>query len=206
MEHRITREELSSLLTSAKPPLLLEALPPKYFEDLHLPGARNMPHDAVAELLLEGFTTDGEVGDAGSRKRAQIAINCSLRTCTCRRRCRTSKRSHGGIDCIQCRLRIEETRITHVIHIHCQLSMSCHVANIIGREHHAGARAQGTEPVGAQHLLGRVDVDDRADRTSRRAGGVAGRGQGDGGARGRDRGSGRPPTAADREEASHERE
>ena len=50
MEHRITREELSSLLASARPPLLLEALPAKYFEDSHLPGARNMPHDDVAEL------------------------------------------------------------------------------------------------------------------------------------------------------------
>ena len=50
MEHKITRDELSSLLASAKPPLLLEALPAKYFEDSHLPGARNMPHDAVAEL------------------------------------------------------------------------------------------------------------------------------------------------------------
>src|SRR5256885_17170355 len=50
MEHRITREELSPLLASARPPLLLEALPAKYFEDSHLPGARNMPHDAVAEV------------------------------------------------------------------------------------------------------------------------------------------------------------
>src|SRR5437762_12583688 len=50
MEHTITRDELSSLLASARPPLLLEALPAKYFEDSHLPGARNMPHDAVAEL------------------------------------------------------------------------------------------------------------------------------------------------------------
>jgi rhodanese-related sulfurtransferase len=50
MEHTITREQLSSLLASAKPPLLFEALPAKYFEDSHLPGARNMPHDAVAEL------------------------------------------------------------------------------------------------------------------------------------------------------------
>ena len=50
MEHTMTRDELSSLLTSAKPPLLLETLPAKYFEDSHLPGARNMPHDAVAEL------------------------------------------------------------------------------------------------------------------------------------------------------------
>ena len=50
MEHTITREQLSSLLASANPPLLLEALPQKYFDDAHLPGARNMPHDAVAEL------------------------------------------------------------------------------------------------------------------------------------------------------------
>ena len=50
MEHTITREQLSSLLASAAPPLLLEALPAKYFDDAHLPGARNMPHDAVAEL------------------------------------------------------------------------------------------------------------------------------------------------------------
>ena len=50
MEHTITREQLSSLLASAEPPLLLEALPAKYFDDAHLPGARNMPHDAVAEL------------------------------------------------------------------------------------------------------------------------------------------------------------
>jgi rhodanese-related sulfurtransferase len=50
MEHTITREQLSSLLESASPPLLLEALPAKYFDDAHLPGARNMPHDAVPEL------------------------------------------------------------------------------------------------------------------------------------------------------------
>jgi rhodanese-related sulfurtransferase len=50
MEHTITREQLSSLLASADPPLLLEALPAKYFDDAHLPGAGNMPHDAVAEL------------------------------------------------------------------------------------------------------------------------------------------------------------
>ena len=77
----------------------------------------------------------------------------------------------------------------------------------VGREHHAGARAKGTEPVGAQHLLGRVDVDDRADRgRPRGTEGVAGRGQRDGGAGGRHRRSGRPPAAADREETSHERE
>src|ERR1043166_7607025 len=49
MEHRITREELSSLLASARPPLLLEALPPKYFEDSHMPGARTSPPTAAPE-------------------------------------------------------------------------------------------------------------------------------------------------------------
>jgi rhodanese-related sulfurtransferase len=50
MEATVTREQLSSLLDSASPPLLFEALPAKYFDDAHLPSARNMPHDAVAEL------------------------------------------------------------------------------------------------------------------------------------------------------------
>ena len=50
MAHTITREELSSLIVAGKAPLLFEALPAQYFDDWHLPGARNMPHDAVAEL------------------------------------------------------------------------------------------------------------------------------------------------------------
>jgi rhodanese-related sulfurtransferase len=50
MEHAITREQLASVLTSANPPLLFEALPARYFDESRLPGALNMPHDAVAEL------------------------------------------------------------------------------------------------------------------------------------------------------------
>ena len=50
MKQTITREELSSVLASANPPLLFEALPAKYFNEGHLPGARNMPHDEVAAL------------------------------------------------------------------------------------------------------------------------------------------------------------
>ena len=50
MAHTITREELSSLIAAGKAPLLFEALSAQYFDDWHLPGARNMPHDAVAEL------------------------------------------------------------------------------------------------------------------------------------------------------------
>ena len=50
MAHTITREELSSLIAAGKAPLLFEALSAQYFDDWHLPGARNMPLDAVAEL------------------------------------------------------------------------------------------------------------------------------------------------------------
>ena len=50
MGHTITREQLSSLIAAGNAPLLFEALPAQYFDDWHLPGARNMPHDAVAEL------------------------------------------------------------------------------------------------------------------------------------------------------------
>ena len=50
MAHTITREELSSLIAAGKAPLLVEALPAQYFDDWHLPGARNMPHDEVAAL------------------------------------------------------------------------------------------------------------------------------------------------------------
>jgi rhodanese-related sulfurtransferase len=71
MEHTITRDELSSLLTSAQPLLLLEALPAKYFEDSHLPGARNMPHDAVAELAPT----------LAPEKAAPIVVYCANAAC-----------------------------------------------------------------------------------------------------------------------------
>ncbi|MEO8038272.1 MAG: rhodanese-like domain-containing protein [Betaproteobacteria bacterium] len=50
MNQIITRETLLEKLGSDTPPLLLEALPEKYYTAQHLPGARLMPHDAVAAL------------------------------------------------------------------------------------------------------------------------------------------------------------
>jgi rhodanese-related sulfurtransferase len=47
MSRTISRQELFSLIASAQPPVILEALPARYFDDWHLPGARNMPHDEV---------------------------------------------------------------------------------------------------------------------------------------------------------------
>ena len=43
----ISRAELHSNMVNGRAPILLEALPEKYFVDGHLPGAKHMPHDAV---------------------------------------------------------------------------------------------------------------------------------------------------------------
>ena len=50
MIQTISRDALQATLDRREPLVLLEALPPMYFEDAHLPGALNMPHDQVDEL------------------------------------------------------------------------------------------------------------------------------------------------------------
>ena len=60
MVARISRDELRALIDRAAPFVLLEALPPAYFEDAHLPGAQNMPHDqvdALAPILVPSLST-----------------------------------------------------------------------------------------------------------------------------------------------------
>jgi len=47
----ITRQELQRKLESdASRTVVVEALGPKYYDDAHLPGARNLPHDRVDQL------------------------------------------------------------------------------------------------------------------------------------------------------------
>jgi rhodanese-related sulfurtransferase len=46
----IRREELEAKLARGEDVVLVEALPSMYYEDAHLPGALNMPHDQVDEL------------------------------------------------------------------------------------------------------------------------------------------------------------
>lgn len=46
----IQREELLAALQGAEDVLLLDALPPSYFEVEHLPGAHNLPLDQVDRL------------------------------------------------------------------------------------------------------------------------------------------------------------
>jgi rhodanese-related sulfurtransferase len=51
----IERDALRAALASPRPPVLVEALPRKYYDEGHLPGARHLPHgevDALAEAVL----------------------------------------------------------------------------------------------------------------------------------------------------------
>jgi len=43
----ITREQIKEKLDKHEPMNIIEALPPKYFEANHLPGALNIPHDEI---------------------------------------------------------------------------------------------------------------------------------------------------------------
>lgn len=49
MHPTITREELAQAIADGGV-TVVEALPPMYFADAHLPGAINLPHDRVREL------------------------------------------------------------------------------------------------------------------------------------------------------------
>lgn len=67
----ITREELRAALQSPEPPVLLEALPPSYFEVEHLPGAQSLPLDDV-ERLASTLVPD---------QTAKLVTYCSGPTC-----------------------------------------------------------------------------------------------------------------------------
>ena len=50
MVSKISRDELKDRLAGPNRPILVEALPEKYYQDKHLPGAINIPHDRIDEL------------------------------------------------------------------------------------------------------------------------------------------------------------
>jgi rhodanese-related sulfurtransferase len=68
---QIDRDTLSRKLAGANPPVLAEALPEKYFDDWHLPGARHLPHDEVARLAPTVLPD----------KSAEIVVYCASRSC-----------------------------------------------------------------------------------------------------------------------------
>jgi rhodanese-related sulfurtransferase len=71
MLNAITLEQLKQRLSSASPPVLLEALPERYYAKEHLPGARLFPHDQVEQLAPQVIPNKG----------ASIVVYCASVTC-----------------------------------------------------------------------------------------------------------------------------
>ena len=67
----IERSDLHAALASPRPPVLLEALPERYWHDGHLPGALCFPHDR-AHALAPALLPDPH---------AAIVIYCASETC-----------------------------------------------------------------------------------------------------------------------------
>jgi len=71
MTKQIDHDTLARKLAGAVRPVLVEALPEKYFRDWHLPGARHLPHDEVARLAPTVLPD----------KTAEIVVYCASRSC-----------------------------------------------------------------------------------------------------------------------------
>lgn len=71
MISKIDRHALATALASDSPPTLVEALPERYFVDAHLPGAINIPHDAV-DSLAPALLPD---------RHADIVVYCASAQC-----------------------------------------------------------------------------------------------------------------------------
>lgn len=67
----LNRNELQARLSSNPQLVLLEALPAKYYDDWHLPGAQHFPHDRARELASA----------VAPDKAAEIVVYCASRTC-----------------------------------------------------------------------------------------------------------------------------
>lgn len=71
MTSPISRDELKRRLDGCDRPVVIEALPAKYFEEAHLPGAINIPHDAI-DALAPTLLPD---------RNAEIVTYCASATC-----------------------------------------------------------------------------------------------------------------------------
>jgi len=88
MNETISRKEIRSRLDAGEAITLVEALPQKYFDQGHLPGAVNIPHDRVRELAPV------LLGD----KEALIAVYCASTECNNSRVATNLLRSLGYAD------------------------------------------------------------------------------------------------------------
>jgi rhodanese-related sulfurtransferase len=71
MVKTVTRNELQARLEANPHLVLLEALPEKYYNDWHLPGALHFPHDRARELASAVVPY----------KAAEIVVYCASKTC-----------------------------------------------------------------------------------------------------------------------------
>ena len=71
MTKTITREQIKEKLDNSDPIAIVEALPSKYFDAEHLPGALNIPHDEIKERA-PGMLPD---------KDALIVVYCASAEC-----------------------------------------------------------------------------------------------------------------------------
>lgn len=71
MTRTITRKVLMERLETTPRPVLIEALPERYYRGGHLPGALHIPHDSVGELASK-FIPD---------KAAEVVVYCASATC-----------------------------------------------------------------------------------------------------------------------------
>ena len=71
MTKTITREQIKEKLDSNEPMTIIEALPQKYFDAEHLPGALNIPHDE----------TQARAPDMLPDKDAVIVVYCASTDC-----------------------------------------------------------------------------------------------------------------------------
>ncbi len=53
MTNKITREQIREKLDRQQPITIIEALPQKYYDAEHLPGALNIPHDEIRVKAAE---------------------------------------------------------------------------------------------------------------------------------------------------------
>lgn len=71
MPKLIDRSTLAARLDAGRAPVLVEALPEKYWRDWRLPGARHLPHDQVPTLVPRVLPD----------KSAEIVVYCASATC-----------------------------------------------------------------------------------------------------------------------------
>ncbi len=71
MPKTISALDLNRSINSNNPPVVLEALPARYYDQQHLPGARLFPHDQVEQLAPTMLPN----------KNAAIVVYCASRAC-----------------------------------------------------------------------------------------------------------------------------